>query len=56
MRPVAAILAFTGLLVAASGRADMPLLPWVGDGDVPLAAWARSVTPKPDGPATRRPL
>ena len=45
--PAAVSLAAAGWLAAASVRADMPLPPWVGDGDIPLAGWARSVAPKP---------
>jgi lipoprotein-anchoring transpeptidase ErfK/SrfK len=42
-----AVLAVAGCLVAVGVRADIPLPPWVGEGDVPLASWARSVAPKP---------
>jgi hypothetical protein len=40
---------------AAGARADVPLPPWVGDGEVPPPSWARSVTSKPDetGPSER---
>lgn len=41
-------LVVAGLLAVTAGvRADTPLPPWVGDGDIPLAGWARSVAPKP---------
>ena len=35
------------LVVAATVHADTPLPPWVGEGDIPLAGWARSVAPRP---------
>ena len=35
------------VVAATSVRADTPLPPWVGEGDIPLAGWARSVAPKP---------
>jgi hypothetical protein len=42
----AAALAATTLL-AAGVRADAPVTPWVEEGEVPLASWARSVAAKP---------
>jgi hypothetical protein len=47
MRATGAVVGLAGLLVAAAVRADVPPPPWVGEGDIPLASWARSVAPKP---------
>lgn len=40
-------LVLAALLLTAGVRADIPLPPWVGEGDIPLAPWARSVAPRP---------
>jgi hypothetical protein len=47
VKPTAAAVGIAGFLAVASVRADIPLPPWVAEGDVPLATWARSVGPKP---------
>ncbi|HEY1696845.1 MAG TPA: L,D-transpeptidase [Polyangiaceae bacterium] len=40
--------ALAALLAAAAVRADAPRIPWIDEGDVPLASWSRSVSPHPD--------
>jgi hypothetical protein len=50
-RARAALASVTSLTIAAAvpatgARADVPLPPWVGDGDVPPPSWARSVAGK----------
>jgi hypothetical protein len=42
-----AVLGLAGWLAAASVCADVPPPPWVGEGDIALASWARSVAPVP---------
>jgi len=42
--PMAALV----LSLATSARGDVPLPPWIDDGDVPPPAWAQSVARRPD--------
>jgi hypothetical protein len=49
-RAARAILAAGVILAAPAARGDVPLPPWVGDGEVPPPSWAQSVVPKPADP------
>lgn len=40
--------ASAAMLAAGAVRGDMPGIPWIDEADVPLAAWSRSVAPRPD--------
>ncbi len=46
--PLAAGLAVALVEGAPASRGDVPCLPWIDEGDVPLASWSRSVVPRPD--------
>jgi L,D-transpeptidase catalytic domain len=54
-RAAIATIALAVTLAAPGARADAPLPPWVGDGEVPPPTWARSVVAKANDSGSSRP-
>lgn len=46
MKRVSLAVALAAMLSTAAVKGDVPPMPWIDEGDVPLAAWSRSVAPK----------